>query len=550
MKKAEGRRQKAEPRGCTWSRSTFNVLPSAFCLLVFIVFCAFPLSAANNLSVERNTLRVGEMLLITVSLEDEFAKLDDVRVPVRNLTIQEPPSIGSEFSWINGTVVRRKVFRFRARATTPGTATVGPVRLTAGDQQDVLPPIVVEVVADRAASSNDPAVILNELLATNREPMFIVAEQDAQSVVVGEQVIVTWYLYNGSSVQHWQIGAIPKLDDFWIEELDVRTARPSTVVVGGYAIEKMPVRRVALYPLRPGRLEIGPMEVEARVMRRRNRGPFAMFEGHLVEVGFSSAPLFVDAQPLPPGPPVAAVGSFSMRCTPPQQTNGGPVVLDAAVTGRGNLRAAQAPEFVSPPAGEVERIERGVTMQRSADTATMTRRWQYVIFPRDRGMMSIPALRLPVYSPDTNERRTLDCAAATLAVTAAERPRLADSPPPPSARPPARSLVLPIGAAAAVAILFLLFVMPWWRRRRALDDQIRTVMADQTPAEVRENVNALLARRGVDASTLVREPTDRGDAYRSLRSLLDALERDRIDVEDRDREIRRRIRELLLAGGN
>ena len=516
-------------------------------LFAFALFlCALPASAANNLSVERGTLRVGEMLLITVSLEDDFSELESVHVPVRNLTIQDTPSIGSEFSWINGRVVRRKVFRFRARATTPGTATVGPVRLAVGEQQDVLPPVVVEVVADRAASSNDPAVILNELLATNREPLFVVAEQDARSAVVGEQVIVTWYLYNGSEVRHWQIGAIPKLEDFWIEELDVRSAQPTTVVVGGYMIQKMAVRRVALYPLRSGRLKIGPMEVEAAVMRERSRGPFAMFEGHLVEVGFSSTPVFVDVEPLPPGPPVAAVGGFSMRCTPPHQRNGGPVVLDATVTGRGNLRAAQAPEFVSPPAGEVERIERGVTVQRSAQTAMMTRRWQYVIFPRERGTMTVPALRLPVFSPDANERLTLDCAATTLAVTAADRPRLADTPPP-SAKPPARSLALPIGAATGIALLFFLFVMPWWRRRRALDDQIRTVMADQTPAEVRENVNALLEKRGVDPASLVREPTDRGDAYRSLRSLLDALDRDRIDVEDRDREIRRRIRELLLA---
>jgi hypothetical protein len=72
-------------------------------------------------------------------------------------------------------------------------------------------------------------------------------------------------------------------------------------------------------------------------------------------------------------------------------------------------------------------------------------------------------------------------------------------------------------------------------------------MADERPAIVREQVHAALEERGIDPVTLVREGSDRGDAYRSLRSLLDALERDRIDVDDRTREIRRRIRELLLA---
>src|SRR5919106_1645411 len=85
--------------------------------------------ASNNLSGERRTLRHGETLMITVSLEDEFAELDNIRLPVNNLTINDPPLTASEFSWINGTKVRRKVLRFRARPNGPGTASVGPVIL-------------------------------------------------------------------------------------------------------------------------------------------------------------------------------------------------------------------------------------------------------------------------------------------------------------------------------------------------------------------------------------------------------------------------------------
>ncbi|HUP47280.1 MAG TPA: BatD family protein [Thermoanaerobaculia bacterium] len=513
------------------------------CLVLVLNFPA-ALWAANHLSVERRTLRHGEMLMITVSLEDEFAELDDVRVPVYNLTITDPPSVGSEFSWINGRVVRRKVFRFRARPNAPGPATVGPVTLVAGGQRDTLNPIVVQVLPDRAASSNDPAVILRELLATGRELLFVVAEQEARTARVGEQVIVTWYLYNGATVQQWQIGAIPKLKDFWIEELDVRAARAETVMIGDVSIQKMPVRRVALYPLRAGRLEVGPMEIEARVMRRTSRGPFAMFEGSLIEAGFTSAPVTIDAVPLPAGPAVAAVGDLSLRCSEPQRRNGGPVVLDATVTGRGNLRAAQPPAFASMPVGEVQRIERGVTVQKT-EPVVMTRRWQYLIFPRDRGTMRLPALQMPVFSPAAGERQLLQCGATTLAVTGAARPRAAPGTPT-AAQQPLASRSVPFVAAGAIGAVFVIVVMPWWRRRRALERQIRRVMKDQKPAEVRERVHEVLEERGLVPSALVGEGSDRGDAYRSLRSLLDALERDRIELENRQREVRRRIRELLL----
>ena len=80
----------------------------AFCILHF-AFCSSVL--ANDLSVDRRTVRAGETVAITVSLEDAFATVEDIDVPVRNLTISSAPSVSSEFSWINGTTVRRRVFR-------------------------------------------------------------------------------------------------------------------------------------------------------------------------------------------------------------------------------------------------------------------------------------------------------------------------------------------------------------------------------------------------------------------------------------------------------
>ncbi|HEX6177347.1 MAG TPA: BatD family protein [Thermoanaerobaculia bacterium] len=517
-------------------------------LLSSLILHPSSLLAYNNLSVERRTVRVGEIVVITVSLEDDFVDIESIDLPVQNLTISGPPSVASESALINFTAVRRKVFRFRARADRPGAAIVGPLVLNAGAQRDTLAAIAIEVVPDRAASSNDPQVILAELLATGREPMFVVAELEKSAAYVGEQVVVTWYLYNGSAVQQWQIGAIPKLDDFWVEELDVRSTRPSQVFVGETSLQRMPVRRVALYPLRAGRLEVGPMEIEAAIMRRMSRGPFAMFEGNLIELAFASAPVALSASALPPGAPVSAVGDLMMRCLPPQQNNGGPVVIDAVVSGHGNLRSAQPPSFASPPAGEVQRIERGVTVQRTADSAVMTRRWQFQIFPSQRGTLAIPELRMPVFSPAASARQMLQCGASTLEVTAAERPPLA--PPAASANQRAASsfwLRAPYMIATAIAIVFFVFVFPWWRRRSRLDRTIRAMIAGGDPAIVRENVHASLEERGIDPASLLRDGTERGDAYRALRSLLDALERGRIDVSDPNREMRRRIRELLLA---
>ncbi|PYQ58749.1 MAG: hypothetical protein DMF58_14140, partial [Acidobacteria bacterium] len=66
-----------------------------------------------------------------------------------------------------------------------------------------------------------------------------------------------------------------------------------------------------------------------------------------------------------------------------------------------------------------------------------------------------------------------------------------------------------------------------------------------TALETRTAVDEYLGTRGIEPAALMREPSERGDAYRSLRSLLDALERDRIAAGQR--EIAQRVRDLVTA---
>ena len=512
---------------------------------VLVLFVAAPLFATNNLAVDRRTVRAGETVTIIVSLEDAFATVDDVRVPVRNLSITGPPSVSSEFSLINGTVVRRKVFRFRARPINPGPAQAGPLLIRGeGGQRDTLRGIAITVLPDRAASSNDPIVVLRELQASSRDPFFIVAETDRTNAVVGEQVVVTWWLYNATNVQQWQIGSIPKLSDFWVEELDVRSTQPVQIFMGDIAMQKMPIRRVVLFPLRSGLLEIGSMEVEAAILRRSaSSSPFGLFEGSLTEISFASAPVTINTRPVPAGAAVAATGDLALRCVNPVQENGGPVVIDAVLNGKGNLRAAAPPQFERNPAGSVERIDGGVVMYKTDSDPTMTRRWKFLIFPSRAGSMTIPPLQMRVFSPATQSRHTLRCEATTLTVTAAVQPEV-----PQQVRSSRRSELIvrngPFIAGGAVVLLATVILLPRLWSSISSSRRVRAMVRGKSPQEVRDMVQNLLVERGLDPGALMRERSDRGDAWRALLSLLDAVERDRIAITDPEREISRRVREF------
>ena len=501
--------------------------------------------AANNLTVDPRTLQMNDLTTITISLEGSFAAADSVNIPLDNLSLVGQPWVSSEFAWINGEVVRRKVFRYRARPLGPGSARVGPLVLTAPDgQRDTFPAIALQVMPDRISESNDPETLLRESAATGRPPLFIVAEATKTEAWVGEQIVVTWYLYNAATVENWQIVSVPKLPDFWIEEIDSRGGvDPDRVFVGDRMMHRVVLRRVALYPLQSGSLHIGGMTIEAAVMQRIRGGPFGSFAGNLVETTFTSATIPISVKPLPPGLPVAAVGEVLLSCELPRQRNAGPVVIEATLAGAANLRAASAPRFAGPVRGRVE-VEGGqANVARESGSLLMSRRWRYLIFPAERGMLQIPPLKVTVFSPSAGERRELQCSAATIWSEIAS-PAAAQVPPPerPDAR--RRGPLLPWVAGGALAVVFAAVAAPRLRRELALRRDVRAIAAG-TPSEVREAVDARLGT--ARAVALLDEKSERGDAYRALRSLLDALERDR-DVGDHvEDEVARRVRDVLVT---
>jgi len=490
---------------------------------------------ASELTVDSHRVQHNDLVTITLSLDDSFSTLGEVHVPTKNLVIVGEPWVSTEFSWINGKVVRRKTFQYRARPVADGPARVGPLVLRVEGETVTLPAVDLEVLPDRASGSNDAELVLRELMSTGRDPLFVVAEADRPAVYVGEPVTITWFLYNAAMLQQWQIAGLPKLPDFWSEEMPKQESG-ERLYVGDVMMQRVPIRRVALFPLRAGRLRVDGITVQAEVLRRARSGPFAMFEGEMAETTFTSAPIDVVAKPIPPGPPVDAVGDLALKCAPPVQRNGGPVVVDVTLAGAGNLRAATAPHFAGPVAGDVQMEGGEVTLSGEDVSFGMARRWRFLIFPSAAGMLEIPPLTMRVFVPSASERRELRCDSSFVKAVAA--PAAAKGP---SGQPVPRAVPgrWPWLAGALVAVVVLLVVVvPRARRELALRREVRDVLRDATPAEIRMR---MLARVTIDP----REASDRGEAWRALLSLLDAAERERDIAVGAEGEIARRVREVL-----
>ena len=527
-------------------RNSFNIQHSTLTIPVLLLALSVSTTGvASELSVDKRSMQMDDSLTITVTLENDYANVDTIRVPLRNLAFDGLPSVSSEFQWINGQTSRRKIFRYRAHPTASGGAMVGPITLHGmGGQVETLAPVMIQIFADTTAESNDPAKILREMLATNRDPLFLVAEADKTTAFVGEEIVVTWVLYNATAVQQYAIGDIPKLEDFWSEELDVRGEQPQQVMLGDMTVQKLPIRRVALFPLRSGSLLVPQLGVNASIMKRvSTRNPFGLFEGMEIDVHRRSAPVVLHVQPIPAGAAVATVGDFmTMRCSNPVQRNGGPVTLDVALNGRANLRSVAPPSFERSPEGSVQVIDKKLNVNRVRYDAWMYRQWQYVIFPAHSGQFTTPALSATILTP-TGVRKELRCAANTLIVRAAS----SNEPPPRLALRHApltpRAVVLWIISVILASVVIALAVARAQRSQR-VRAAVRRLIKPSAP-ETRAAVDEYLGALGIEPAALIREPSDRGDAYRALRSLLDGLERDRVVAGEN--EIARRVRDLVTA---
>jgi hypothetical protein len=167
-----------------------------------------------------------------------------------------------------------------------------------------------------------------------------------------------------------------------------------------------------------------------------------------------------------------------------------------------------------------------------------------VLFPARAGALTIPAMTLTEFSPPAGANRVLRCEGSTINVAAVDRSQTVAQPSSPSTRVTSRIRnVLLIVIALAVVVFLASAIATWIAGRRSVSRRIRQLVDDRSPSQIRDAIHERLVERGIDVASLMRERSDRGDAYRALRSLLDALEHERMIVDAT--ELQRRVRELL-----
>jgi oxygen tolerance protein BatD len=269
---------------------------------------------------------------------------------------------------------------------------------------------------------------------------FVDAHVDTRRAVVGQQVTLSIYAHGAQGLFQEAPGARePSTPDFLAQRLVEDGSRQPVYqyTLDGDRWIAVKVREIALFPLRAGRLEIGPLEFGFLGRRYGVRsGDGLKRSTHTIFIDVSEPP----SQGRPPGY-TGEVGNFELTATvePRRVAVGGSVAVTARIKGRGRLPGALA----VPEQSGVEWLEPTIRDDGTVESSVVggSRTFGYLVRVTKPGMIDLGALKLPFFDPRSSRYSVASFALGSVSVDAAPAPAPGAAPADPSDGPRLSELV-------------------------------------------------------------------------------------------------------------
>ncbi len=398
-----------------------------------------------SLSVDSQRVGVGDVMRMSVHVmsrgEQPSNPLPGTTTGFTVLGSSSGPS--QQVMITNGRIVSQRGLdaTWTLRADKVGTWSLGPVTVQVGSAAYRVGPVRVTVVAASQApprpapdpfdpfsgfspfgGGHDPLRSLMDSLGGqqaetyggdpklaletgNGSVAFLHATADTTSVVVGQQVTVSMYLYVDATVRDPGMVDVHEATaaDFLKRTLyeDDNTDRTvSRAMVGGHLFNVRLLRKWALFPLHAGDLAMTPMDMT--LQRSRSTGDPSR-KSEVITVHVTEPP----ADHRPPGYQLGDVGSFQLHAevSPRDMEEDGAVGVTLTLDGTGNLPAMITPpaaaglEWLTPEVHEKVGAAKG-------DRFGGSRTFAYVLRLHRSGDVRLGAIALPYWDPTEGRYET------------------------------------------------------------------------------------------------------------------------------------------------
>ncbi|MCU0663964.1 MAG: BatD family protein [Myxococcota bacterium] len=418
-------------------------------LLVIAVFALVPtLASAQSppsiqVQVDRDPVSVGEAFSITIQVEAKGSGDPDIRLPalagLRVLSRSESHPMSMSFSFGLGSggtrsVTRRSIYELVAVADKPGNFRIDPVVVTVDNRQYKSPAKTIRVVGSGSAVPSSPDQGDRAVDATPVQPGDLTAEDlrgatvdpdyfvqthlSKTSAVVGERLVLTVYVFFSHNISGVDLVREPGTEGLWVENLQPTGMRREVeqVTIGGVGYARAIQRRIAVFPVEPGKLTIAAPVAEYTVQRG--------FFSEPKTIRRSGTPLTLEVSPLPKeGQPKGFfpvnVGRFSFEASIDREVVkvGEPVTVSMVVKGEGNIRNVALPTLSEVTGFKSYNPEFEAEVQIEGDKVQGSRTSKTLLIAKEPGQFTIPSLSFSTYDPQSGKYDTITVPERLVTVT-------------------------------------------------------------------------------------------------------------------------------------
>ncbi len=408
-------------------------LPAIF-LLVFAT--TFACAQSFTASVNKNPVGLNDQFQLTYTLS---ANGSAFKAPsLSEFSVLSGPNQSSSMQFVNGNMSQSISFSYILQPKKEGTFKLEPATVESGGKI-VLSNMITITVNKGGAQGSQKGQNQDEKSNISTNNIFLRVSVDKSTVYRGEAIVATYKLYTNVQVINYSISKVPAFNGFWSQDMQMPTQLTlSTEVVNGISYQVGEIKKVVLFPQQSGALTLEPMEGECiariQVKRSKSGSPFDIFNdpffndpffgsGGIRDVRFAvkSDPVKITVKELPSNPPSSfsgAVGKFTLVGTV-DKTNlkaNDAVALRLKLTGKGNIKLIEAPEFELSPDIETydPKISDNVTVNERG--ASGSRTFEYLLIPRHQGKYEVAPIELTYFDLEKKNYITLKSPPFTLNV--------------------------------------------------------------------------------------------------------------------------------------
>lgn len=362
---------------------------------------------------------------LTVTGRGEFDRLNEPPTPGFEIAGR---SQSSQFQFGSGGSSKTKQVQLRLRPQSPGKHTIGSATLLSdGRKVAVSKPILVHVakVQDAPVVAASQAQDLSRRVGQN---LFLTAESARTAYYVGEPFVLTWNLNFHADVKVSSVEMIhvPRLEGMLAEEIseDDERSRIRKRTVAGRPLNYVTRSIQLVTGLKPGRVVVDPMTIRVTTGNRWSRS--ARYTVKSEPFSFELRALPIEGRP--PAFREGNLGRLSLTASlrrgdgqePKRAEVGERLILEAVVSGQGNLVGVKPPVITPNPAFDVQVLPstHDDDLRQSPSGVRGKRVFQYLITPLDQGRLVTPAVEFAFFDTEAGRYRSLSYPGTSLKVTA------------------------------------------------------------------------------------------------------------------------------------